>query len=126
MNPVKHVRNLYWVNYKLEIRGVIMTMNLIYAGLLLHSAGKDIDEDSVKKVAHATGDNVDEASVKAFVTAIKDENIEEAISKAAMPVAVAGPVAAGGAAASEEKKESPEEAEKKAEAAAEGLGSLFG
>ncbi|MBI2583477.1 MAG: 50S ribosomal protein P1 [Candidatus Aenigmarchaeota archaeon] len=97
--------------------------NLIYAGLLLHSAGKPVDEEHVKKIANAVG-GVDEAQIKAFVTAIKDVNIDDAISKAAMPVAAA-PVAAAPVAA-EEKKEGKEDVEKKAEEAAEGLGALFG
>ena len=104
-------------------------INLIYDALLLHSAGQEINEANVKKVADATGASVDEAQIKALVAALDGVDITDAISKAA----VAGPVAApaGGDAASDagaEKKEekSAEEVEKKAEEAAEGLSSLFG
>ena len=101
-------------------------MNYVYAALLLHSAGKPVNEEGVKTVADATGEQSDPALVKALVTALEGVNIEEAVSKAAMPVAAAAAPAAGGetAAAKDEKKE--EEDKKKAEEAVEGLGSLFG
>ncbi|MFH0836768.1 MAG: 50S ribosomal protein L12 [Candidatus Aenigmatarchaeota archaeon] len=98
-------------------------MNCIYGVLLLHSAGKKIDEDSLTKVMNATGEKVDPSLVKATITAISDVNIEEVISKAAMPVASAAPVAA----VSEKKEDkSEEDTAKKAEEAVEGLGALFG
>ncbi len=101
-------------------------MNLIYAALLLHSAGKEVNEENLKKVVDATGEKVDEAQIKALVAALEGVNIDEAISKAAMPVATAP-----AAVATEEKKETKEEkkeedTEKKAEEAAAGLGALFG
>ncbi len=106
-------------------------MEYIYAAMLLHKAGKEINEDTVKKVLEATGVTVDEARVKALVAALQGVNIEEAIKKAAVaPVAAAAPAAggeAGGEAKKEEKKgPSPEEAKKKEEEAAAGLGALFG
>jgi large subunit ribosomal protein L12 len=105
-------------------------MNYVYAGLLLHSAKKPIDEDHLKKVISATGEHADEAKIKALVAALDGVNIDEVISKAAMPVAVAAAPAAGaGAGAAAEKKEegpSEEELEKKAEEAAGGLAALFG
>jgi large subunit ribosomal protein L12 len=99
-------------------------MNLVYGALLLHSAGKQINEENVKKIAEATGEKVEEAQVKALVVALEGVNIEDVISKAAMPVAA--PAAAAPAATAEKKEEKPEEKEKKAEEAAEGLGALFG
>ncbi len=97
-------------------------MNLVYAALLLHSAGKPVDESHLKKVVAATGTEVEEARIKALATALDGVNIEDAISKAAMPTAqVAAP-----AAEKKEEKASAEEMEKKAETAAEGLSSLFG
>ncbi len=99
-------------------------MNLVYGALLLHSAGKPVTEDSIKKVAEATGEHVDGALVKALVAALEGVNIDDIKSKAAMPVAVAATPVMQQA----EKKEevSEEEKEKKAEEAAEGLGALFG
>ena len=65
-------------------------MEYIYAAMLLHKAGKDVTEDTVKAVLTAAGVQVDEARIKALVAALQGVNIEEAIAKAA----VAAPVAA--------------------------------
>ncbi|MEM5814401.1 MAG: 50S ribosomal protein P1 [Candidatus Aenigmatarchaeota archaeon] len=102
-------------------------MEMIYAALLLHSTKQPINEANVKKVMAATGAQVDDAKVKALVSTLEGVNIEEAISKAAMPVAAAVAPAAEGK-KEEKKKEEPSEAEKekKAEEAAAGLGALFG
>ena len=102
-------------------------MNYIYASLLLHSAGKDINEHNVKKVVEATGENADEARIKALVAALEGVDIKSVIEKAAMPVAVAAAPAATAEVKAEKKEEaSEEELEKKAEEAAEGLAALFG
>ena len=103
-------------------------MEYIYAAMLLHSAGQEIKEDSVKKVLEAAGVKVDDARVKALVAALENVDIEEAMNKAvAAPVAAAP--AEGSSAPSEEKKEDKKEEkkdEKKEEEAAAGLGALFG
>lgn len=97
-------------------------INLIYAGLLLHSAGKDITEESVRKLVDATGEKVDDAQIKAFVTALEGVDIDSAIEKAATPTVMQTETKK-----KEEKEEkTEEEKEKKAEEAAEGLGALFG
>ena len=104
-------------------------MEMVYAALLLHSAKQPINEDNVKKVLAATGGAVDDAKVKALVATLEGVNIEEAIAKAAMPVAAAAaPAAPAEGKKEEKKKEGPteEEKEKKAEEAAAGLGALFG
>jgi len=98
-------------------------MELVYAAMLLHTAKKDINEENVEKVLKAAGVNTDAGQVKALVASLKEVNIEEAISKAAMPVASA-PAAASAPAHKEEKKKEPEG--KTEEQAAEGLGALFG
>lgn len=97
-------------------------MNLIYGALLLHSAGKPVNEETVKKVADAAG-GIEDAQIKALVAALEGVNIGDVISKAAMPV-VAAPVAAPAEAKKEEVSE--EQQEKKAEEAAAGLSALFG
>ncbi len=100
-------------------------MEYIYGALLLHSAGKEISEDSVKKVLEAAGVEVDEAKVKALVSSLEGVNIDEVLSKAAVPVAAApAPSESGGK--EEPKEEKKEDEEKKVEEAAEGLASLFG
>ena len=102
-------------------------MEYIYAALLLHKAGKPINENDVKAVLTAAGIDANESRIKALVAALDGVNIEEAISKAAVaPVAAAvAPVAAAGAApveapVEEEKKEDAEES------GMAGLGALFG
>ncbi|MEM4156133.1 MAG: 50S ribosomal protein P1 [Archaeoglobaceae archaeon] len=92
-------------------------MEYIYAALLLHSAGKEINEQNVKAVLEAAGVAVNDARVKALVAALEGVNINEALQETAMP-----------AEKKEEKKEEKkkEEEEKKEEEAIEGLASLFG
>ncbi len=102
-------------------------MEYVYSAMLLHSAGQPVNEENVKKVMQASGVKVDEAKVKALVSALDGVNIDEVISKAAMPVAaVAAPAASGEAPKEEKKVESEEDQKKKAESAAVGLASLFG
>lgn len=101
-----------------------MNMEYIYAALLLHKAGKDIKEDTVKKVLDAAGVSVDESRVKALVAALEGVDIEDAIANAA-PVAAPAAAAPAAAEAAPEAKEEKKE-EKKPEEAAAGLGSLFG
>jgi len=92
------------------------------------SAGKQVNEENVKKVVAAAGEQPDEAKIKALVSALEGVNIEDVISKAAMPVAVAAPVAVASSGAAEKKEEGPseEDIQKKSEEAASGLASLFG
>ncbi|RLE65910.1 MAG: 50S ribosomal protein P1 [Thermoprotei archaeon] len=105
-------------------------MEYVYASLLLHYAGKPVNEENVKKVLEAAGIEVDEARVKALVAALNEINIDEAIKSAAIP-ATAAPVAPAEAPAAEEKKEEEEEKKEEAkeeeeEEIAEGLSALFG
>ncbi len=104
-------------------------MEYIYAALLLHKAGQEVSEASVKKVLEAAGVTVDDGRVKALIAALDGVNIEEAIASAA-PVAAAAPVAGAPdatAGSDEKKEEKKEEDEKKSEEeAAAGLGALFG
>ncbi len=95
-------------------------MEYVYAALLLHKAGKEISEGSIKKVAEAAGIQADEAAIKNLLTSLKGVDIEKAISEASFAPATV-------AAKPEEKKEKKEEKEeKKEEMAAEGLAALFG
>ena len=97
-------------------------MDLIYSALLLHSAKQSIDENNLTKVLQAAGISPDTTKVKALLAALETVNIDDAIAKAAMPVAAA-PVAEAKEEKKEEKKE--EDAEKRSEQAVEGLSALF-
>ena len=105
-------------------------MEYVYAAMLLHKAGKPIDEENVTKVLEAAGIQADLARVKALVAALSEVDIDEAI-KSAPTLMAAAPAAAPQEAAPaaeekpEEKKEEEEE-EKMEEEALEGLGALFG
>jgi large subunit ribosomal protein L12 len=108
-------------------------MENIYAAMLLHKAGKEINEETVTNVLTAAGITVDTVQMKALVASLSEVNIDEAI-KAAPTMMAAAPVAApaGGApaeqkaAAPEDKKKKAEEEKAKEDAALEGLGALFG
>jgi len=99
-------------------------MEYMYAAMLLHSAGKDISEDSVTNTLTAAGVSADSSRVKALCAALADVDIEEALKA---PVFAAGAAPAAAPAAVEEapveevKEEEPEEEED-----LQGLGALFG
>jgi len=99
-------------------------MEYVYAAMMLHAAGKKVDEAGLMNVLKAAGTQVDEARAKALVAALEGVNIDEAIKSAAVPAAVAAPAAAPAAPKAEEKKEAKEE--KKEEEALSGLSALFG
>lgn len=98
-------------------------MEYVYSALVLHSAGKSIDEAHVTKVLTAAGVDVNAARVKALVASLEGVNIEEAISKAAFAAPAAAAAAPAAEGKKEEKKKEPEVSE---EEAAAGLGALFG
>jgi large subunit ribosomal protein L12 len=106
-------------------------MEYIYSAMLLHSAGKKITEENVKKVLTAAGVKADDSKIKALTASLEGVDIEEAIKTASVPAAPAA--SAGGEASSEDKKEEKKKEEKEEEEeevseedAAEGLGALFG
>jgi len=104
-------------------------MEYIYSAMLLHSAGKKITDENIKKVLTAAGIKADEAKIKALTASLEGVNIDEAIKTAAVPVVAAAPAAAApaegkpGEKKEEKKKKEPEVSE---EEAAAGLGALFG
>jgi len=101
-------------------------MEYIYAAMLLHKAGKKVDEGSVKKVLEAAGVHADDARIKALVAALEGVNIDEAVKTAAFAVPAAAPVAHAGGGEAKKKEEKKEEEKPSAEEAAAGLGALFG
>ncbi len=103
-----------------------MTDSYMYAALLLHKAGKPVNEENLSGVVKAAGVDVDQVKVKALASALSEINIDEAL-KNASAVAVAAPAAAAAPAAGAAKaEEKPKEEEKKEEEALAGLASLFG
>jgi large subunit ribosomal protein L12 len=115
-------------------------MEYVYSAMLLHSAGKKITAENLKKVLTAAGVKADDARIKALTASLEGVNIDEAIQTGAVPVGVAAaptaPAPSGEAPApskekpeekkEEEKKKKKEEPEVSEEEAAAGLGALFG
>jgi len=107
-------------------------MEYVYAAMLLHKAGKEINEANLTQVLKAAGINADTVRVKALVASLAEVKIDEAIKSA--PTMMAAPAAAApatGAPAAEAKpkedeKKKKEDEKAKEEAALEGLGALFG
>jgi len=93
-------------------------MEIIYGALLLHKAGKEINEANLKKVMEASGGQVDESQIKSLIASLKGIDIDKELESATLVTS------APATAAKEEKKEEPKE--EKHEAAAEGLSALFG
>jgi large subunit ribosomal protein L12 len=106
-------------------------MENVYAAMLLHKAGKEINEETVTSVLKAAGITVDAVQVKALVASLSEVDIEEAIKAAPTMMAAAPAAPAGAAPAAEEKpkedkKKKAEDEKAKEDAALEGLGALFG
>jgi len=108
-------------------------MENVYAAMLLHKAGKEINEETVTSVLKAAGITIDAVQVKALVASLSEVDIDEAIKAAPtmMAAAPAAPAAPAAAPAAEEKpkenkKKKAEEEKAKEDAALEGLGALFG
>jgi large subunit ribosomal protein L12 len=107
-----------------------MNMEYVYAAMLLHKAGKEINEKNISEVLTAAGVTADNVRVKALVASLTEVDIDEAI-KTAPTMMAAAPAPAAQEPAKKEEKPAEEEKEeedesKKEEAAMEGLGSLFG
>ena len=110
-------------------------MEYVYSAMLLHSAGKKITDENIKKVLTAAGVKADDARIKALTASLEGVNIDEAIKTAAVPVAAPAAAPSGDASApaegksegkKEEKKKKEEKEEVSEEEAAAGLGALFG
>ncbi len=108
-----------------------MSMEYLHAAILLHNAGKPVDEENLTKVLTAAGVKADPVRVKALVASLAEVNIEEALKSApafmpAAPTAATAEAPAAKAKPAEDKKKKEEEEKKKEEEAIEGLGALFG
>ena len=103
-----------------------MIVEYIYAAMLLHKAGKPINEENLSQVLKVAGINADPIRVKALVASLSEVDIDEAIKSPPAFMPTMAPTAQAQAPEekpAEEKKK--EEEEKKEEAALEGLGALF-
>ena len=100
-------------------------MEYVYAALILHQAGKKVDEAGIKKIVESAGIKADDAKIKALVSSLEGVDIKKTLEEAKnRPVAVAhAPVAHADAGKSAKKEEKEEE---KKQEAAEGLSALFG
>jgi large subunit ribosomal protein L12 len=102
----------------------VKDLEYMYAAMLLHSAGKAIDETSVGNILNAAGITPDTVRVKALVAALAEVDIEEAL-KAPVLTAAAAPAAVP--IQEEEVEEQPKEEEKEEEEEdLQGLSALFG
>ena len=96
-------------------------MENVYAALLLHKAGKEVSEESLKSVVAAAGIEADMSKIKSLIVSLQGVDIGKELESASM---IASAPAGGASAPKEEKEEKPKEEKK--EAAAEGLSALFG
>ncbi len=105
-----------------------MSMEYLHAAILLHNAGKPVNEDNLTKVLTAAGINADSVRVKALVASLAEVNIEEALKStpAIMPAVSTAPAEAPAAEAKPSEEKKKEDEKKKEEEAIEGLGALFG
>ncbi len=105
-------------------------MQYVYGAMLLHAAGKPIDEKGVTSVLTAAGAQADPAQVKALLAALEGVNVSEVLAKAETMSVAAAPAAPAASEKKDDKKEAKkEEKEEKGvteEEAAAGLSALFG
>ncbi len=104
-------------------------MQYVYGAMLLHAAGKPIDEKGINGVLTAAGVQSDATRVKALVASLEGIDIKEVLAKAETMAVAAAPAAAPAAHAGEKKEEKKKEEEKPAvseEEASAGLSALFG
>ena len=95
-------------------------MEYVYAALLLHKLGKQINEENINKILQASGASIEESKVKSLIVSLKDIDIDKELENATVVVPAVG------TSTNLVKEEIVEEKEEKKEAAAEGLSALFG
>ena len=105
--------------YKVKVK----ELEYMYAAMLLHSAGKEVEETSMGNILNAAGISPDAVRVKALVAALAEVDIDEAL-KAPVLTAAAAPAAA--APAQEEEEQPKEEEKEEEEEDLQGLSALFG
>lgn len=105
-------------------------MEYLYAAMLLHKAGKKINEKNLTGILTAAGIKADPVKLKALVASLAEVDIDEAIKTPPAFItatqAPAAPAPAPEEKPAKEEKKKEEEEKAKEEAAMEGLGALFG
>ena len=100
-------------------------MEEVYAAMLLHKAGKEINESGVKKILEAADVKVNDAKVKALVASLEGVDIQKAIEEAVVAAPAASAPSAGQAKEEVKEEKNEEEEKKSSDEAAAGLSSLF-
>ena len=100
-------------------------MEYMYAAMLLHSAGKGVDETSIGNILNAAGISPDAVRVKALVAALAEVDIDEAL-KTPVFSAAAAPAAAAPTEEAEAEEQPKEEEKEEEEEDLQGLSALFG
>lgn len=103
-----------------------MTDSYMYAALLLHKAGKPVNEENLSSVVKAAGVEPEQVRIKALTSALSEINIDDALKSASTMAVAAAPAAAAPAQGAAKAEEKPQQEEKKEEEALAGLASLFG
>jgi large subunit ribosomal protein L12 len=104
-------------------------MELVYAALTLHEAGKEVNEENLEAIVDAADLDVEDSEIAALVAALEDVDIEEAMETAVASGGAAASAPSGGEESSDEEESEEEEEDDEDEAseeeAAEGLGNMF-
>ena len=90
-----------------------MSMEYVHAAILLHKAGKPVDENGLTQVLTAAGITVDPVRVKALIASLAEVNIDEALKQATTFAPVAAAPAAAAPAQGEAKPAATAEDKKK-------------
>jgi len=81
-------------------------MEYVYAALLLHKLGKDVNEANIKSVVAASGTETDEAKVKSLVVSLKGVDIAKELESASLVAAAPAAGSPDAGKGTPEKKES--------------------
>ena len=100
-------------------------MQYVHLALALHSAGKPITADNIKKMCTSVGATADDGKIKALVASLEGVDIDEKIKSAPVGMVASAP-ATGSAPAASAKKEEVKEEKEEASGDDMGLDSLFG
>ena len=101
-------------------------MQYVHLALALHSAGKPITADNIKKMCSAVGATADDGKIKALVASLEGVDIDEKIKSAPVGMVAAAPAGGSAPAAASGKKEEVKEEKEESSGDDMGLDSLFG